>query len=453
MSNILNDTIVAVITPAGVGGVAIVRAAGPRAIELSSARFVGADLADVASHIVHHGFYRTVDGVEIDEVLANVFRAPRSYTGDDVVEVSCHGSPAIASAIVDDLVAAGARLARPGEFTERAFLNGRIDLAQAEAVADLVAAESTAAARAAERQLKGEIGDSIRNIVARLVEAAGLLELELDFVEEGIELLDKTGLTKLLETSVQEIEQLVKSYRRGRLVKHGITVAIVGAPNVGKSTLLNAIAGERRAIVSPTPGTTRDVVETAITHKGIRLEFWDTAGIRSDAGDIEEIGIEMAMERAGRADVVLIVHDAAESDSWPAGALTGDGIQLHVLNKSDLLERAKLERALHTLPSGARTLSALKGTGVDELLDAILSMCIGETVDSTSPMITNHRHLACLEKALTCTRQAMEIATSASQEFTSAEIRRAISALGEITGEVTSSDILERIFERFCIGK
>jgi len=460
----ISDTICALSTPAGSGAIGIIRLSGPDAIALCLKYFKSKnssfDLDKAASHTIHFGRI-SENNVLIDEVLVSVFRNPHSYTGQDIVEISCHGSVYIQRKIIELLLSAGARLAEPGEFTLRAFLNGKFDLSQAEAVADLIASNSESSHRLAMSQMRGGFSLKIGELRARLVDFASLIELELDFSEEDVEFADRTALFQLLETIKTEIESLKSSFALGNVMKHGIPVAIAGKPNVGKSTLLNALLNEERAIVSEIPGTTRDAIEDTISIQGVTFRFIDTAGLRHTEDTIESIGIGRTYEKMNQASVVLYVFDintTTEKEIDEAIAdirqqLDDPGKQIiPVANKTDMLLAAphsfKKLVELDTL-----FVSAKRDENINLITERLLkSAHSGETNDQT--IVYSLRHF----EALTRTAQSIEsiekgFADNIPSDLIAIDIRQALYHLGSITGEVTTEELLGNIFGKFCIGK
>lgn len=452
------DTIVAPATPPGDGGVGIVRLSGPRAEALLSASFHGHRApAAMQSHHLYHGQLRRADGIPIDEVLAVIMRAPRSYTGEDVVEVHCHGGQQIMRGILDLYLAAGARLARPGEFTQRAFLNGRLDLAQAEAVAALIGARSEQAARVALGQLDGRLSSKLIEFTEEIKLIRVLVEAHIDFPDDDLGSLDLQALGARVKAVSEAMQRLAESFDTGRALREGISVLILGRPNVGKSSLLNALLGEARAIVTEIPGTTRDTVEEALVLGGLPLRLVDTAGVRDTDDPVERAGVQRARNKVASADLVLLVIDAAQplnAQDFMAADLAPVGRTLLVCNKSDLPAAADLSRL--NLSCHHVAVSARLGTGLDTLRAAIVAhFAAGGTMGPEGAVILcERRHFEALERArIAADRFLSATSEGAPLECLALELQEALSSLGEITGETTADDILEEIFDRFCIGK
>ncbi len=452
------DTIVALATPPGTAALGVVRLSGPEALLIADAVWRGKTLADQPGGTFHYGRIVGEKGEVIDEAIALVYRAPRSFTGEDAVEFSGHGSPYILQRVLEACIAAGARPAGPGEFTQRAFLGGRLDLAQAEAVADLIAADSEAAHRAALQGLRGGFSAELKNLREELIHFAALLELELDFSEEDVEFADRTQLRELLRRIHATASGLIESFRLGNAIREGIAVAILGRPNAGKSTLLNALLGEERAIVSDTPGTTRDAIEQALTIRGVRFRIIDTAGIREGSSDaIERIGIERAYANAESAALVLHILDLSARD--PAdGALAAwlharNKPVLRVLNKTDLLSGA--HGGLEEGVSGGIFIAAKTGAGLHALKDAMYSAAVGDALAGEGTLVTNARHYAALAGMRAEVESVQEgLDAGLSGDLVAHHIRQALYHIGTITGEVLHDrDILGTIFGKFCIGK
>ncbi len=445
-------TICALSTPMGMGGIAVIRVSGPDAFDLAN-RVFSKDLAAVKSHRAVFGILRNAAGETVDECLATVFRAPGTYTGENTVEFGVHGSTFIQTEAVRALMDAGCRHAGPGEFTARAFLNGKMDLTQAEAVGDLIAAEHAGAHRLAMEQLKGTFAKEITALRTELIGFAGLLELELDFAEEDVEFADRARFDQLLETLIARIASLADSFRKGNAIRDGIPVAILGAPNRGKSTLLNALLGDDRAIVSPIPGTTRDTIEDTCVLGSSKFRFTDTAGIRATDDSIESEGIRRAWQTAKRASLVLYVLDASQDSVAEANAALSAleiGPETDVIalwNKTDLADAPAL--------SGWESLSiaAAEGKGIEEL--KVRLEALGLTDDSESSiMVTNLRHYeALMESNASLVTTRAGLSNGIPGDLVASDVRQALHHLGTITGEIDPEDILDHIFSNFCIGK
>jgi tRNA modification GTPase len=450
-----DECIAATATPPGVAGLAVVRVSGNGAIDTVANLFSGADLASAASHTVHYGVLRDQQAGMVDEVLATVFREPRSYTGEDVVEISCHGGSVVATAVLESLFASGARQAEPGEFTRRAFLNGRIDLVQAEAIADLIHAQTVEAHRASLRQLEGRLSTWVGSIRDSLLHCLGLLELGLDFTEEDVEVLSREQLRSEIAAATKQIAQALDSYGTGRLIRDGIKVVLLGNPNVGKSSILNAVLGMQRAIVTDVPGTTRDFIEEQIIVNGRQFRFVDTAGLRDTDDQVEILGIEAGARQLHGADIVcgIVDTDGSEAaiEALRERVNAADIRFVPVINKIDM----QPEHPLISNPDVV-AVSALVGhniTGLLHTLSAVASELCSAS-EGGEVLITNIRHAEGLRRGL----MAMEAALAAidegkTEEVVAYELRQATDALGEIIGAVTTDDILQGIFSRFCIGK
>ncbi|NJC87085.1 MAG: tRNA uridine-5-carboxymethylaminomethyl(34) synthesis GTPase MnmE [Desulfuromonas sp.] len=451
------DTIVAPATPPGEGGVGIVRLSGSRAEALLAAAFRGRTAPPaMVSHHLYHGRLCRRDGTPLDEVLAVIMRAPHSYTGEDVVEVHCHGGSQLLRCILDLFLAEGARLANPGEFTQRAFLNGRLDLAQAEAVAALIGARSEQAARIALGQLEGRLSQQIHHFTTELRELLLLLEAHIDFPDDDLGTLDHQAVSTRAAAVHAAITELMLTFDNGRALREGVSVLILGRPNVGKSSLLNALLGEARAIVTEIPGTTRDTVEEELVLDGLPLRLIDTAGVRDTTDPIEQEGVRRAREKARAADLVLLVLDGSQpltAEDRMAVAMAPPERTVLVRNKSDL--PAAEEPHSHPFLSHV-AVSVRQGTGLAELQAAIVAHFCGPGAGDTvgGVVLAERRHRDALSGTLTALER-FRAAQAAGEpyECLAFELREALAALGQITGETTPDAILEQIFSRFCIGK
>jgi len=459
------DTICAPATAPGNAAIAVIRVSGREAFSIAERIFIprkkGLKIMEAPSHLMIFGDVKDA-GNTVDEVLLTKFIAPRSYTGDDMVEISCHGSPYIQQQILKLCLDLGARMARPGEFTMRAFMNGRMDLSQAEAVADLIASNSSASHQIAFRQMRGHFSDRIRELRGRLLEFAALIELELDFSEEDVEFADRARLIELLDQIESELAGLQESFTLGNVLKSGIPVAIIGKPNVGKSTLLNAILNEERAIVSDIPGTTRDAIEDTINIRGVAFRFIDTAGLRESRDVIESVGIERTYEKIRQAAIILYMFDISETSIEEITDTIEDFHErlgdtskrlILIANKIDLMEE---------IPHHFRELvewetlfvSAKRKENIHLISDSLLQSVDLAAQEENQSIVTNSRHyeaLANTGKAIAAARQG--IANGISGDLLAIDLRSALHYLGTITGEVTSDEILGEIFGKFCIGK
>ncbi len=458
--NHLADTICALATPPGIGAIAVIRLSGVNAVEIANNCFFGKDLSKVDSHTLHFGTLRDGEKI-IDEVLLSVFKDGKSFTGENAVEISTHGSPYIQQQVIQLLVKNGAKLAGPGEFTLRAFLNGKIDLSQAEAVADVIASNSESSHQLAMQQMRGGFSNEIQKLRNELIHFASLIELELDFSEEDVEFADRQDLKALVVKLQSALHRLISSFNYGNVIKTGVPVAIVGEPNVGKSTLLNALLNEERAIVSSIAGTTRDTIEDEIVIKGINFRFIDTAGIRTTSDEIETIGIKKSFEKIGEAAVVLLLVDAeiAQSalqdiyQSITAKIAHSNKRLVVVANKVDKTNidqiKAKFEGIEHVV-----FLSAKEKTNLELLKEQLFDFVNAGALANNDVVVTNARHFEALTKANEALLKVLEgLDTNITGDFLAMDIRQSLHHLGEITGEITTDDLLENIFTRFCIGK
>jgi tRNA modification GTPase len=447
------DTIVALATPAGVGAISIIRVSGSKAFSVVDKFFSGKiRIENAAAHTLHYGDLINPDGEHIDDVLISVFRAPNSYTGEDSVEISTHGNPLITQKVIELLISVNdVRLAEPGEFTKRAFLNNRIDLAEAEAVADIINSRTEASFRGARNQLDGFLSAKVNDLRSQLLNSSSFIELELDFAEEDIEFVNQDELLKRIDSIIIEIDTLLESYEFGRVIRDGVNVAIVGRPNVGKSSLLNYILKESRAIVSEIPGTTRDVIREEVSIDGILFRLFDTAGIRISEDTIEKEGILRSQETVRNSDVVIFLEDVKQGESKELYIdllnFTSPDKIIKVLNKIDL-------DAASEIGSDVK-ISAKTGEGIDRLFLKLKEKAIGSgNYTEKTAIVTNLRHHNCLRKSRENLINAREsILKKMSGEFISVDLRNAEMNLAEIIGEVTTDDILNNIFMKFCIGK
>ncbi len=460
---IQTDTIVAQSTPSGEGAIGVIRVSGPKTLEFVDRIFYGKNLKEVAGNTVHYGKIKNESGQVVDECLATVFRAPRSYTKEDCIEISCHGSSYIIQEIIRIIMEAGARPAKRGEFTMRAFLNGQLDLSQAEAVADLIASDNAASHQMAMNQMRGGFSDEIKELRQELIDFAALIELELDFGEEDVEFADRGKLETLVADINTVIQKLIKSFQYGNAIKKGIPVAIVGSPNVGKSTLLNALLNEEKAIVSDIAGTTRDVIEDQITIEGIPFRFIDTAGIRDTDDTVESIGIERAKEQIIKAQIVIFITEIIEDHNEIINEYKSLNIADHqksiiLLNKADAFHTCHsydVEEAVSTLTGRTPTLaiSAKEKTRIEELKSILLKLT-GSADFQDQTIVNNSRHYDALFKSKEALNKVLYgLQSGITGDFIAMDIRQALHHLGEITGEIHTDDLLDSIFGRFCIGK
>jgi tRNA modification GTPase len=462
------ETIVALATPSGAGAIAIIRLSGKEAITIAAQVFdsvSGKDITQQKTHTIHLG--HIVDDTKVlDQVLLSIFKGPNSYTGEHVVEISCHGSVFIQQQIIQLLLRKGAKMAQAGEFTLRAFLNGKLDLSQAEAVADLIASDNEASHQIAMQQMRGGFSNEIAKLREELLNFASLIELELDFAEEDVEFADRTAFHELINRIEFVLKRLIDSFAVGNVIKNGIPVAIVGEPNVGKSTLLNALLNEERAIVSDIAGTTRDTIEDELVINGIGFRFIDTAGIRETKDVVESIGIQKTFEKIEQAQVVILLLDAKElqvsglkfqveiekiKNKFPQKPL------VVILNKVDLLSINEVEtirQELETLNLKLETISAKQKIGIDELKNTLLSFVNTGALRNNETIVTNTRHYDSLLKALEEIQKVKwGLDAGISSDLMAIDIRSALFFFGEITGEVTNDELLGNIFANFCIGK
>ena len=450
-----SDTIVALATPAGVGAIGVIRLSGDRAIEIVNNVFKPKDLSTQASHTIHYGRIESAGRV-YDEVVASLYIAPRSYTKENVVEISCHGSPFIQESILQLFVEHGARFARPGEFTQRAFLNGAFDLAQAEAVADVIAADSAAAQNAALHQLRGGFSKELAALREELIHFASLIELELDFGEEDVEFADRKDLEALVNQLLTNIRPLVSSFRAGNAVKNGVATVIVGKPNAGKSTLLNALLNEDRAIVSDIAGTTRDSLEDEWTLGGIKFRLVDTAGLRETSDVIEALGVERTQAWVKKAQVVIYMADATSEtpDGLAAGVEALGALDIPVIKLLNKVDQIADPSAFVSAIPDLIAISAKNRDGLNDLETALLNVVGLDQVSTNGTLVTNLRHY----QQLLQTQETLEgvlnaLKTGLTGDLIAQDLRYALHHLGEITGQISNDDLLKNIFGKFCIGK
>ena len=459
-----NDTIIALATASGAGAIAVLRVSGTEALSISNILFKSIhnkQLIDQPTHTVHLG--HIIDGERVlDEVLVSIFKNPQSYTGEDVVEISCHGSSYIQQEILQLFIRKGCRAANAGEFTLRAFLNGKMDLSQAEAVADLIASDSAAAHQIALQQMRGGFSSEIKNLRQELLNFASLIELELDFSEEDVEFADRQQFEDLLQRIVKVLKYLIDSFSTGNVIKNGVPIAIVGAPNVGKSTLLNALLNEEKAIVSTIAGTTRDAIEDEITIEGVKFRFIDTAGIRQTNDTVEAIGIEKTFKKIAQSQVVLQLFDGSKISDETYSDIKNqienklsqhpDKQQFIVVNKMDTSNMKTVKKCFDQYDY--LTISAKTGEGVEALKKQLLGLVKMGKLHNNDTIITNARHYDALRQALDNIQKVQHgLQTGLSGDLLAIDIREALHHFGRITGEISTDDLLGNIFANFCIGK
>jgi tRNA modification GTPase len=461
-----DDTIVALATPPGVGAIGVIRLSGDKAISIANELFPSKDLSKEASHTLHVG-YLTDENLVLDEVVIGLYKNPRSYTGEDTVEISCHGSPYVQQQVIDACTRKGARLAKPGEFTQRAFLHGKLDLTQAEAVADLIASNTAASQKAALHTIRGGFSDNLKELRERLIRFSALIELELDFSQEDVEFADRKQFYDLIHELSVTTNHLVSSFSLGNVIRNGVSVAIVGKPNAGKSTLLNSLLNENRAIVSDIPGTTRDTIEELINIDGILFRLIDTAGIREHTTDvIESAGIERSMEKMKQADLVLYLFEAGVGSRESSVVnresevrtqkieMEKQGLNyLLVANKIDAMGEEQARAAYGDLDK-IIFISAKLHLHLETLKERMVDAVLQGQVQTENTIITNARHYHALKEVQ---KSLADISTGLDNklpgDLLALDIRRCLHYLGEITGEITNDDQLDYIFSKFCIGK
>lgn len=455
------DTIIALATPPGIGAIAVIRLSGAQAIPMVDDCFFNSKDKKVLSQKKTHSisFGKLFDGNDlIDEVLASIYRAPNSYTGEDIVEISCHGSPYIQEQIIGLFIKRGARMANPGEFTLRAFLNKKLELTQAEAVADVIASNSKASHKIAMQQMRGGFSTDLKILRQQLIDFAALIELELDFSEEDVEFANREEFIKLIKNIQSKLQPLIDSFKLGNVIKNGVPVAIAGKPNAGKSTLLNTLLNEERSIVSAIPGTTRDTVEEVLNIDGIAYRFIDTAGLRKTADTIEQMGVERSYEKIKNAEILLYVMEASSVinksvfDEEMTEVLNFNIPYIIVANKLDTLTPEQIAEVSEF--KNVISISAKNKTGIAHLKKIISSKLSDSNISRDAEIITNQRHYHGLCNAGNALNDVIKgIENNLNTELIAFDVRSAVQHLGELTGEVTNDDILGSIFTRFCIGK
>lgn len=452
-----SDTIVAIATPQGIGAIGVIRLSGSNAIEVVNKLFLSKDLRQQASHTLHVGLIKE-NGTAIDEVVVSIFKNPKSYTGEDVVEISCHGSQYVQQQVVQACIRQGARLAKPGEFTQRAFLNGKLDLTQAEAVADMIASNTAASQKAALNNIRGGFSAVLKELREELIQFSALIELELDFSQEDVEFADRKKFYQLIEHAELITEKLLQSFQLGNVIKNGVSVAIVGKPNAGKSTLLNTLLNENRAIVSDIAGTTRDTIEEVINIDGILFRLIDTAGIRDNSTDIiEQIGIEKSREKIAQSDEVVYIFDVNTelADELKVTLLSLKEKNPNCIlagNKADLYGVDKAREKFAGLE--VIFISAKEAYGIDSLKQHLVSNIVSGDLAAENTIVTNARHYQALEQVL---QSVLEIKNGLNNhipgDLLALDIRRCLHYISEITGDITNETVLDLIFSKFCIGK
>ena len=457
ISSAWDDTIVALATPPGIGAIGVIRLSGGKAFEIIDQLFTSKKLSEQASHTLHVGLVKDSETV-IDEVVVSIYKNPRSYTGEDLMEISGHGSPYVLQQIINACLKRGARLAKPGEFTQRAFLHGKLDLTQAEAVADLIASNTDISQKAALHNIRGGFSQQLKELRERLIRFSALIELELDFSQEDVEFADRIQLHQLIDEVDGVTTLLIYSFQLGNVIRNGVSVAIIGKPNAGKSTLLNALLNEERAIVSEIPGTTRDTIEEVINIDGILFRLIDTAGIRHHTTDvIESVGVQRSLEKMKQADLVIYLFDAGEMSAMELLGVKRDFLNrqtrhLLVANKIDIIGEATARNKFDEFPE-VIFISAIQ-QHTENLKVTMTDAVLEGKVQTESTIVTNARHFHALQQlhsALEDVRRGLN--ENIPGDLVALDIRRCLQYLGEITGEITNEDQLDYIFSKFCIGK
>ena len=453
-----DDTIVALATPPGVSAIGMIRLSGTNVFSIVNQLFPSKDLAKESSHSLHVGFIQ-LDGKMIDEVVVSIYKSPRSYTGEDIVEISGHGSPYVLQQIINACIQKGARLAKPGEFTQRAFLNGKLDLVQAEAVADLIASNTSMSQRAALHTMRGGFSQQLKELREQLIRFSALVELELDFSQEDVEFADRKQLHDLIDKAFDVTSSLINSFQLGNVIRNGISVAIIGKPNAGKSTLLNALLNEERAIVSEIPGTTRDTIEELINIDGIIFRLIDTAGIRQHTVDvIESAGMQRSLAKMKEANIVIYMFDVNEISHNELLEIETDLLEQnirHVLvgNKIDVIGEESAREKFKNI-SNLLFISAIQSQHIEELKKKMAALVLEGIVQTESTIVTNARHFESLQQLRSALLDVQKgLNDKLPSDLVALDIRRCLQYLGEITGEITNEDQLDYIFSKFCIGK
>jgi len=451
-----DDTIAAIATPPGVGAIGVLRLSGDQSFEIIQKLFPSKNLKEQAANTLHVGYLKEGENV-IDEVVISLFKKPASYTGEDVIEISCHGSPYVQQQVLDALIRNGARLAKAGEFTQRAFLNQKLDLPQAEAVGDLIASNTKASQDAALKNMRGGFSNVLKELREELIKFSSLIELELDFSEEDVEFADRHQFILLIIKIQKTVDRLLESFKLGNVIKNGVSVAIVGKPNAGKSTLLNTFLNENRAIVSEIAGTTRDTIEETINIKGILFRLIDTAGIREHSTDvIENMGVLKSKEKIKQANIVLYMFDVNEMKTGELlpiiSAIKVENPNIiTVANKTDVAQNKIQE---NNCAAQELFISAKENLGIEKLKDTLFEMAVGNDLNTENVVITNSRHYSALAEISKSLEEIKSgLVKNISGDLLSLDIRRCLYFLGEITGEITNEDRLDYIFSKFCIGK
>lgn len=448
--------IAAIATPVGEGGIAVIRVSGKDSIAKVGQAFKGKTLSQQATHTVHFGKIMNKQGFPVDEVLVTLFHSPKSYTGEETVEISCHGGVLVTQAVLEAILSLGVKLAAPGEFTQRAFLNGKLDLEQAEAVADIIHAKSLKAVDAAHQQLEGKLGDHIKEFRQQIIDATAMIELELDFSEEDVEFANKAQLEKLLKDVDQEISKLLETYETGRLIKDGVKTVLIGRPNAGKSTLLNTLVQTDRAIVTEVAGTTRDTIDVDWNFDGLLFRLTDTAGLRDTDDIVEAEGVKRSIKAFEKADLVVYLKDLSEEfkederkEIAEFQKAAGETPFILIGTKADIESEGE-KRLEYDLQ-----ISAAEGLRIDDLKKLLKSRALeNKHYDASSLLVTSTRHRDALQKTQNFIQNAIQgLQHNMTGDFLSIDLRAALKELGTVTGEITNEHILDSIFSRFCIGK